>query len=186
MLTMDDADRGMHVVRQAYSAYYPKGLDADDAKDIFVFLDLPEFTQQFGVTYHACFKAANNLTLTTEQMVGHVNGFVASDYNNFKRRIYVKKAGNITWGTCAHEYIHFLSHRAFYPTFYSKGGAAPDIVEGFTEYLTRNADPELMRDRQNYQPQYLKTDSWVGKSGGNRQLLLDCLFGGKSTPIASL
>ncbi len=186
MLTHDDADRAMQVVRDKYSAYYNKNLDIHDAKDIFIFLNEPEFATKFEITYNGCFKAANGFTKPAGAFVSGVNAFVASDLYNFQRRIYIKKIEAITWGTCVHEYIHFLSHRDFYPTFYERGGGAPDIVEGFTEYLTRIADPELMKTRTSYEQLFLKTKSWVGSSGENLPMLLGTLFGGKPSPMAHL
>jgi len=183
MLNHDDADRAMHIIRSKYSAHYPKNLDVHDARDLFVFLEPAEFTKKFAITYNGCFKTANNFSETAEELVDYVNAFVASDFHNFKRKIYVKRVEEIKWGTCAHEYLHFLTHRNFYPAFYSMGGRNPDIVEGMTEYLTREADPELANTRTSYDTQYLQTKSWVTGSPGNLALLMSCFFQGSASPI---
>jgi hypothetical protein len=162
MLDHDDADRAMTYIRTNYAQYYPSMLDVHDAKDVYVFCTESEFATVFKITYEATFKAANGFTEQSHEVVDYVNGFVASDYYNFKRKIYIKKKEEIKWGTLVHEYIHFLQHRNFYPVYYSMGGSAPDVVEGVTEFLTRNACDELQRTRTNYDSQFLKCASWLG------------------------
>ncbi len=186
MLSHADADRAMNLVRSRYGAHYQKGLDSMSAETVFVFLDLPAFTTKFAVTYNGCFKTANNFTETAQELVDYVNAFVAADLYNFQRKIYVKKDPSLGWGTLVHEYIHYLSHPSFYPKFYSIGGANPDIVEGFTEYLTRSADLELFKVRTSYESQYQKTRSWVESGRGNYDRLLATLFGGAASPLAML
>jgi hypothetical protein len=53
----------------------------------------------------------------------------------------------ITFGTLYHEFIHYLEHSNFYPEFYAMGGNNPAILEGVTEYLTRNVNERVRLDR---------------------------------------
>jgi hypothetical protein len=186
MLTHADADRAMNLVRSQYSAHYPKGLDSMSATEVFVFADIGPFTAAFTKTFNSCFKAANGMLQPAAEYVPYVNGFVASNEANFLRRIYIKKDPTLSWGTCVHEYLHYLTDKRFYPQFYSIGGANPDIVEGFTEYLTRMADSSLYTDRKNYQTQFEKTRSWVNSAPGNLDLLLRTMFEGAPSPLAAL
>jgi hypothetical protein len=192
MLDHDDADRAMTYVRTHYAQYYPKMLDAHDAKDIFVFCDPVQFANVFKITYEATFKAANGFTEEAHELVDYVNGFVASDYYNFKRKIYIKKKEDIKWGTLVHEYIHYLQHRNFYPVYYSIGGSAPDVVEGVTEFLTRATCDELQNTRTSYNGQFLKTASWLGSkrlSGadtGRLKMMVEFCFQGVPTTFWGL
>ena len=49
-----------------------------------------------------------------------------------------------TFSTLCHEMCHYISHGNLYPEFYAMGGDNPDIVEGVTEYLTRNLKTPLI------------------------------------------
>ncbi|MGH7104655.1 MAG: hypothetical protein ACREFJ_19935, partial [Acetobacteraceae bacterium] len=107
MLDMMDAQRAMDLVRATYRAHYPKLLDANGCDEVFEFLDKPQFTSKFALTYNACFKRANNFAEEAHELVDYVNAFVASDYRNFRRKIYVKNDPSLQWGTLVHEYIHY-------------------------------------------------------------------------------
>ncbi len=182
MVSYDDADRAMTLVREHYSKAYPKLLDVHDSKQIYVFAEPAEFLKVFEITWERTFKAANGYTESAGEVVDFVNGFVASDVHNFHRKIYIKKVEAIKWGTLVHEYIHFLQHRNFYPMFYSIGGKNPDLVEGVTEYLTRRVHVVLLA-RDNYDPQFLKAKSWVETDSGNYQKMLDYCFQGKACTL---
>lgn len=186
MLTVMDAQKAMDLVRSTYSAHYPKLLDANGADEVYVFLDLPQFTRQFELTYNACFKKANNFSESASDFVGGVNAFVASDYRNFRRKIYIKNDPSLKWGTLAHEYIHYLTHRFLYPTCYERGGRWPDLIEGITEYLTRTASPELEQSRTNYKTQFLQVNSFVSGDPSKRQAVIDCCFAGETWKLGAL
>lgn len=186
MLDMIDAQRAVDLVRNTYRGRYADGLDAGAVDEIFEFLELPEFTNKFELTYNACFKAANNLTKSASAFVSSVNAFVASDYRNFRRKIYVKKDPNLLWGTLVHEYIHYLTHRYLYPTCYERGGAWPDVIEGITEYLTRSTSEDVRRIRTSYPHQFQQVDSFVGSDPSKREALLDCCFKGETWKLGSL
>ncbi len=186
MLDIYDAQRAMELIRGAYKQYYEPGLDANGADEIYEFLDLPEFTNKFALTYDCCFKKANNLTGTAASFVSGVNAFVASDYRNFRRKIYVKNDPTLKWGTLAHEYVHYLTHRFLYPACYERGGAWPDRVEGITEYLTRSASDELAKSRKNYPTQFLQVNSYVSGDPSKHQAIIDCCFKGDTWKLGAL
>jgi len=186
MLDMNDAQKAVDLVRATYKGEYPALLDANGVDEVFVFLDLPEFTSKFKLTYNCCFKQANGLKKQAEEFVGGVNAFVASDYRNFRRKIYVKRDPNLLWGTLVHEYIHYLTHRYFYPTCYERGGPWPDLVEGITEYLTRTIGPEVANIRTSYPRQFLQVNSFVGGDKSKRQAVMDCCFAGETWKLGAL
>ena len=186
MLDMNDAQKAMDLVRATYSANYPKLLDANGADEVYVFLDKPQFATQFELTYNACFKKANNFTKPAAAFVAGVNAFVASDYRNFRRKIYVKNDPTLKWGTLVHEYIHYLTHRYLYPTCYERGGRWPDLIEGITEYLTRTTSTEVANIRTSYETLYLQVDSFVGGDPSKRQAVIECCFGGETWKLGAL
>ncbi|HUB11968.1 MAG TPA: hypothetical protein VMB34_08425 [Acetobacteraceae bacterium] len=186
MLNMQDAQRAMELVRATYSAQYPKLLDANGCDEVFEFLDLPQFTTKFELTYNACFKQANGFTESASSFVGGVNAFVASDYRNFRRKIYVKNLGTLKWGTLVHEYIHYLTHRYLYPTCYERGGRWPDLIEGITEYLTRTTSDEVAKIRTSYEILYRQVDSFVSGDPSKRLAVMQCCFAGETWKLGAL
>ncbi len=186
MLNMYDAQKAMDLVRATYSAHYPKMLDANGCDEVYEFLDLPQFTTKFTLTYNACFKQANNFTQSAGDVVKFVNAFVASDYRNFRRKIYVKNDPNLKWGTLVHEYLHYLTHRYLYPACYERGGAWPDRIEGITEYLTRTTSDEVAKIRTSYEKQFLQVDSYVGGDPSKRLAVIQCCFAGETWKLGTL
>lgn len=186
MLNMYDAQRAMDLVRATYSGNYPKLLDANGCDEVYEFLDLPQFTKKFELTYNACFKAANNFSQPASAFVSGVNAFVASDYRNFRRKIYVKNDPSLKWGTLVHEYIHYLTHRYLYPTCYERGGAWPDLIEGITEYLTRTTSDEVAKIRTSYERLVLQVNSYVGGDLSKRQAVMQCCFAGETWKLGTL
>lgn len=73
--------------------------------------------------------------------------FTAPAVNVTDRVIYVNADANISIGTLYHEFVHFLEHGNFYPEFYSLGGNNPKILEGVTEYLTREVNANVKAER---------------------------------------
>jgi len=73
--------------------------------------------------------------------------FCAPAVDPMQRNIYVNQDAPITIGTLYHEFVHFLSHGNFYPEFYAQAGRSAIVVEGVTEYLTREVSPDVKRDR---------------------------------------
>ena len=186
VLNMYDAQKAMDLVRATYSTHYPRLLDANGADEVFVFLDKPEFAKKFALTYDICFKKANNFTEKSSDFVDYVNAFVASDYRNFRRKIYVKNDPSLKWGTLVHEYIHYLTHRFFYPTCYNRGGRWPDLIEGVTEYLTRTSSTDVAKIRVSYERLFLQVDSFVGADPSKRQAVIDCCFSGETWKLGGL
>lgn len=186
MLDMRDAQRAVDLVRATYKGQYAAGLDANGVDEIFEFLEPDQFAIKFAITYNCCFKAANNFTQESGDFVGYVNAFVASDYRNFRRKIYVKKKEDILWGTLVHEYLHYLTHRFLYPTCYERGGRWPDLIEGVTEYLTRNTSEEVSRIRTSYKIPFEQVNSYVGGDKGRHQAILDCCFKGETWKLGAL
>lgn len=186
MLDMNDAQKAVELVRKTYRGQYPDGLDRNGVDEIFEFLDLPQFSVKFALTYNACFKKANNFTEESHEFVDCVNAFVASDYRNFRRKIYVKNDPDLKWGTLVHEYIHYLTDRYLYPTCYERGGQWPDLIEGITEYLTRTTDPKVAKIRTSYETQYLQIASYVGTDPSKRQAIMDCCFKGQTWKLEGL
>ncbi|HEV2493229.1 MAG TPA: hypothetical protein VG204_09180 [Terriglobia bacterium] len=74
--------------------------------------------------------------------------FTAPAVNVWDRVIYVNADADIKIGTLYHEFVHFLEHGNFYPEYYSRGGDGPRILEGVTEYLTREVDPAIKTERE--------------------------------------
>jgi hypothetical protein len=183
---MTDAQRAMDLVRTTYSANYPKFLDANGADEVFVFLDKPQFANRFALTYNACFKRANNFAETADEIVDDVNAFVASDYRNLRRKIYIKNDPTLLWGTLVHEYIHYLTHRFLYPTCYERGGRWPDLIEGITEYLTRTTSNEVAQIRTNYETPYHQVNSFVSGNPARRQAVIECCFAGETWKLGAL
>ncbi|MGH7189725.1 MAG: hypothetical protein ACREF0_11175 [Acetobacteraceae bacterium] len=186
MLDMMDAQRAMDLVRATYSGQYPRLLDANGCDEVFEFLDLPQFTKKFRLTYNACFKRANNFSEEAHEVVDDVNAFVASDYRNFRRKIYIKNDPSLMWGTLVHEYIHYLTHRYLYPTCYERGGRWPDLIEGITEYLTRTTSDDVARIRTSYNTLYRQVDSYVGGDTSRRQAVMQCCFAGETWKLGAL
>lgn len=186
MLDMRDAQRAVDLVRATYKGNYPQFLDASGVDEIYVFLDKPEFLQKFKLTYNACFKQANGYTEKAKDVVDNVNAFVASDYRNLKRKIYVKNDPSLWWGTLVHEYIHYLTHRYLYPTCYERGGAWPDIIEGVTEYLTRTTSTEMLQKRESYETLFHQVNSFVGGDVSKRQAIIECCFSGETWKLGTL
>jgi hypothetical protein len=107
-----------------------------------------------------------------------VDAFVSPDEDQAVRKIYIKIGGDETHGVLIHEFIHWLSHPDFYPRFYQKGGKAPDIVEGTTEYFTRKFYP----NRYFYQAQYEKVKA-IGQLESKMYL---ALFQGDAASIQAV
>jgi hypothetical protein len=93
-----------------------------------------------------------NGVLRCQINVAHVDAFVSPDPSHVTRQIFIKIGGDETYGVLYHEFIHWLSHSDFYPGFYRKGGKAPGVVEGTTEYFTRKLVPSI--NRHFYQSEY--------------------------------
>jgi hypothetical protein len=109
-------------------------------------------TQNDPLTYQTILLARNATGATP---VIACPAFTSPAVNVWDRVIYVNKDSGLTIGTLYHEFVHYLEHGNFYPEYYSLGGNNPKILEGVTEYLTREVHPNIRGERElgrKYQP----------------------------------
>lgn len=193
-LTYSDAQYAMNQVLAKYGAYADKGLQTLSVYTVYQFCDPERYRLLFTQAYNSVFKYANRVLIPVPITHEHCPAFVMPDLGEKvnSRRIIVAnrscKAGAATQkGTLYHEYIHFLSHSSFYPDYYNSGDVmAPFVVEGATEYLTRNVGNADVVNRQSYELNYQKASAWVNAAGGNYIALLKHVFQGVSCGITSI
>ncbi len=189
-LTSADASRAMTEVLKKYAVHLPQGLAprirALDPARVFRILPADEYRPHFGQYYKSFFAAINAKAFGTEftiqtaarnqaaDICGTFNcpAFCSPAIDNTHRVIYVNQDEPNTFGTLCHEFIHFLEHPNFYPEFYAMGGNNPAILEGVTEYLTRNLNDRVRLDRASqgkYQKWYNELLGSM-KAGGHGEL----------------
>jgi len=213
MVDMNDAVQVIRDVLERYENDLPAGLaskvkSVNPAK-IFFILSENNYAPHFDAYFRAWFAVTNviacarpNEAAPTERIIGIAKGaanayskfacpaFVAPAVDPLNRRIYVNAESGVTIGTLYHEFIHFLSHGSFYPEFYALGGRNPIILEGVTEFLTRNIAPGIYRDRASqgkYDSQLLDVLMHAG-GGGERTvgMLTGLAFKGDLSVIKTL
>ncbi len=185
-LTYEDAQKAMDTVILKYGNYISDDLKKHSAYTVFQFCDPVRYRLMFTQAYTRVFKNANRVLIP--QVITHeqVPAFVMPELGArvVSRRIIVgnracNAGSNTTIGTLIHEYIHYVSHKNFYPDYYNSGDEyAPFFVEGATEYFTRETKHTAAVCRKNYQKHYKITSKWVRNDKGNRDKLLKYLFQG--------
>jgi len=165
-LTIGDATVAMEAVLKKYGAHLDQfvlaGVQNMSVGKIFRILPQAQYTPYFNSVFKNFFAAINVVALGgTRKMIDLANkatdaspaiacpAFTAPAVHVTDRVIYVNADANITIGTLYHEFVHFLEHGNFYPEYYSLGGDSPKVLEGVTEYLTREVDPNIKAERQN-------------------------------------
>jgi hypothetical protein len=192
-----DATRAMKLVLAKYGSYLPTSLSSSsrlsDVKSIFYFVDWAKFQSVFNTFYGSFFRAALGVTSTADEVDPKGVGAFVTPESLTDRVIYVKNEISGSGGkghyfgnfaTLTHEFIHFLSNEAFYPIFYSTGGAAPDQVEGATEMLTRCISTQIAAMRRTYNRQYQWYKSWaIDDTSGNFKAMANFVFNGTTAPL---
>jgi hypothetical protein len=149
----------------------------------------------FAATYIRTFRNANCMTCrASDKIAPGVAAFVTANRNNLDREIHVAPAALTLMpgqtpadaeALLAHEYIHWLSHPNFYPSYYRVGGANPFRVEGFTEWLMMECYPPNAVNIV-YQAEYQKTSAWLDADRNNLSRLLNFIFNGVATDLSAL
>lgn len=162
-VTYTDASNAIHETLRMYGVHLPRGL-ADQIRRkgvhrIYQILPAAAYRPMFDVYYRNFFAAINAQAFGTKFAIGvakapdpvcgtfNCPAFCAPAVNPLDRMIYVNQDEGLTAGTLYHEFVHYISHSNFYPEFYSMGGENPKILEGVTEYLTRNISSRVEYDR---------------------------------------
>lgn len=215
MLTLNDAQRVRKAVLDRYEGYLPAGLApkvrAKPIAEIFFILPEAEYTRHFDAYYRSFFAAINVVALGKKTKTGEPKkgtasligiardpdnvydsfacpAFCAPAVNPTDRKIYVNVDAGSTIGTLYHEFIHYLSHANFYPEMYAMGGKSPIILEGVTEYLTREVNPIVKNDRASqgkYQPWYAEVGATIsGVTATDRMARM--AFRGELADVATL
>jgi hypothetical protein len=171
-VTNADAVRAIRAVLDKYGSYlnagYVMGMRGIASTDIIKILPASQYRPQFDQYYRSFFAPINSMGRTVQMIdIANADAEVCGSFNcpafcspavhTSARKIYVNVDEPNTYATLCHELCHYISHGNFYPEFYSMGGANPDILEGVTEYLTRNISVEVeteRRQRGKYQTQY--------------------------------
>jgi hypothetical protein len=178
-----NASEVMMKVLARYEPLLPLGLAATvrtmNTARIFHILPQANYTPHFDAYYRSWFAAINiEACGGTTKVIGIAKAptdvytsfacpaFCAPSVNVIDRRIYVNRDAPITIGTLYHEFIHFLSHGNFYPEFYATGGRSPIILEGVTEYLTREINPLVEYDRESQAKYQSQLDDVTIRAGG--------------------
>jgi hypothetical protein len=168
-LTIADATVAMDAVLKKYEPHLDPFVVAAVQNmavgKIFKILPQAQYTPYFNSVFKNFFAAINVVALSDPthkmKMIDLANNatdaapaiacpaFTAPAVKVWDRVIYVNADANILIGTLYHEFVHFLEHGNFYPEYYALGGNNPKILEGVTEYLTREVDPNIKAERQN-------------------------------------
>lgn len=185
-LTIGDATVAMNAVLKKYESHLDQYLAAGVRKmtvgQIFRILPQAQYAPYFNSVFKNFFAAINvvalggvrkMIDLARQTQVTDTNpaiacpAFTAPAVNVTDRVIYVNSDANITIGTLYHEFVHFLEHGNFYPEYYSLGGEYPKILEGVTEYLTRQVDPNIEAERKNGQKYKAFLDVTMNRAWGS-------------------
>jgi hypothetical protein len=153
------------------------------ATDIYEILPAVQFQVYFDQYWNSFFKLHHTTIIRT------CPAFVTPEPDPGKRKIYIKDDGNTKTHTLYHEVIHYLQHPNFYPKFYEVAGQNPYLLEGVTEFFTRELDTEITRKRvrdKKYQPNFLTVDSWSKAASERRDQLVAYSFQGDKVDLASI
>ncbi len=138
--TYAKAKEYMDKVVSRLQQYFPEGfipLHSDklsDARNVFVIENQTAFKMHISKWYNQFFKISVGEELSDEELVEICPGFTTPKGLN-KRMLYVQEDAED--GTLVHEFLHWLQHPNFYPTFYITHAKGSPVLEGVTEYFTR-------------------------------------------------
>lgn len=192
MPTLDDVTEAMGAVHKAFGQHIPAHLMAYKAPQIAVLANEQQWKQAFTFIYDVVFKPANQFKENAGEFIDGVLGFVTPVFSHSKRKIYLSpKVQGYTRRQqlmiLSHEYLHWLSHESFYPTYYMVGGQHPFQVEGATQWLTVACGYALeFQQVPAYKDEYLKTDAWLKADSQNLPRMLSYLFQGVRTNLSSI
>ncbi|HSW08393.1 hypothetical protein [Aquabacterium sp.] len=192
MPNLADMTEAMAAVQKAHGQHIPKGLLAYKASDIAIFADETQWQQAFRFIYDIVFKPSNQFKEEAGAFIDGVLGFVTPVFSHEKRKIYLSpKVQGYTRRqqlmVLSHEYLHWLSHESFYPTYYMVGGQHPFQVEGATQWLTVACGyQQEFKTLPAYQDEYLKTDAWLKADTRNLARMQAYLFNGVRTDLSSI
>jgi hypothetical protein len=185
MPTMMDAAKAMERVRATWGGYLPPALAKVPAEKIFVFCDKLRYEITFKMVFDGLFKKALGMPKASHDYVDGVFAFV-SPFPHNRRKVYVSTLPNITHKILAHEYVHWLSHEAFYPDYYRIGGENPYRVEGITQWCTTVSGYDQYEPPEAYRMEWYKTWGWMNADPGNPDRALRFIFQGAVTDLGAL
>ncbi len=192
MPTIADVEYAMARVQARWGQHIPAHLKNYSAQQITKFTDQAGYAQAFRFIYDVVFKFANNFQQEHHECIDGVLAFVSPTFDHSKRKIYIApKVDSYTQAqqrmVLSHEYIHWLSHQNFYPTYYMVGGQHPFRVEGLTHWMTIECGYQAeAQGLPAYFDETLRAEAWLGADGGNLGRMLDFIFNGKATDLAAL
>lgn len=191
-MSMIQAKQAMGAVWKRWGNQIPSELQRCEARDIFVFeTDENSFKKAFTPTYDRTFQPANPGWLKkgdAANCAGGVAAFSTAHLTHSTRKLHISPKGmqeSEPIALLAHEYIHWLSHEAFYPSYYKAGGNRPFQVEGITEWLMIECFKPIKKTVV-YVNEYNKTDAWIAADSGNQQRMLNFIFKGMPTNLEAL
>jgi hypothetical protein len=187
-MSMEVAKRAIDAVWKRWGSHIPDELKSYQAKDIFVFeATESSFTKAFTPTFTNTFKPALQMSVTAQECASTVAAFSTAHLTHSMRKLHISPKGiappERPIEVLAHEYIHWLSHESFYPSYYKTGGNHPFQVEGITEWLTMGC---FTSGQVAYINEYNKTEAWLASDSGNEGRMLNFIFKGKATDLNSL
>ena len=192
MPTLFDVKEAMKAVQDTWGGDIPAELLAYRADQVVILATETQWAQAFKFIYDVVFKPANNFNEKATDFIDGVLGFVTPTFSHSKKKIYISpKVQGYTKEeqkmVLSHEYIHWLSHERFYPTYYMAGGNHTFQVEGITQWLTVECGyKKEFATLPAYRQEYLKTDSWLKADAGNQSRMLAYIFGGTKTDLGSI
>ena len=190
--TLMDVKVAMANVWAKWGTAIPSGLNHYRAEDIVIFASESQWNLAFTMTYVKVFRPANQFKELPRQFIDFVLGFVTPVADHEQKKIYLSpKVQGYTRSQqrmiLSHEYIHWLSHGAFYPDFYVIGGDNPFRVEGITQWLTVECGYTTeFAAVPAYQDEYLKTAAWLGSSTVRKNAMLEYIFKGVKADLSQI
>jgi hypothetical protein len=182
---MMDAAKAMEKVKALWGTYLPTNLSGIAADQIFVFCEASFYADKFKLVYDGLFSKALGLKRDSKDFVDGVFAFVSPDAHD-TRKVYVSPKPNVTEKILAHEYVHWLSHTAFYPDYYGVGGENPHRVEGITQWLTTCCGYNQYEEPVAYTMEWLKTTGWLDADKGNAERAKKFIFQGVVSDLSAL
>jgi hypothetical protein len=190
-MSMALAKQAMESVWKRWGKHIPSELREYEARDVFVFHTSEDaFLTSFAPTFEKAFQPANAWLkgMSARDCASGCAAFSTAHITHATRKLHISPKGMNEPEPVvlmAHEYLHWLSHEAFYPSYYKQGGNRPFQVEGITEWLTIRCFPPGQATVV-YRDEYAKTDAWIGSDSGNERRMLDFIFKGKATNLDAL
>ena len=181
------AQMAINLTVSRYRAQIPVGIataiDKKQANEVFQILPPIEFQRKFQFWHDVFFTKVLGQTIAT------CDAFVTPNQDILERTIYIKDKPGIGSGVFFHEFIHYIQHPSFYPQFYAFGGRNPFVLEGVTEYFTREIVDWLKKKRAKeaiYEPNLAVVKSWADGDTSRPGELLAACFQGDLDPLKDL